>query len=296
MKKILIINHAFVLDINRTVYKDLSKYPELEITLLAPKYWCLKEMNRTEKFEKVNLTDENYKVIYFLGFFLFHPSLYFFSLGFFFLLFKEKFDVVIVQEDVYSFISFLVTFLKVIFRYKFIIDSWQNILKKYKFPFSFFQKFILKYLNIINAGGHEIIKVLRSKGYNKEITITPLAYDRKLFTPESCDSELLKSLNLNGVVIGYFGCLIKEKGVQYLIEALSASSFEYTLIIGTTGLVFKENDVNDLKQKLEELALNPKLRNKLREEGIVKAKEKYSTEAVAKIYFNQINNLLKEGD
>ncbi|MDD3625845.1 MAG: glycosyltransferase family 4 protein [bacterium] len=376
--KVLIINHAFVLDINRKVYKMLSTFEGVSVTLLAPQFWKLTELKKKERFEKVNLEGEEYKVFKGWGVLLFHPSLYFFPFKLFFLFLKHKFNIVVVQEDVYSFITYYCVFFKKLFGYRLIVDSWQNIFKVYKFPFSFFQKRVFKNADRINAGGNEIITVLRQKGYTGDITITPLAYDPELFFQGECPGEIKAKLNLHGLVIAYFGRLIKEKGVQYLIEALSKVDFDFTLIIddiggdyreeilslvkesglesrvryispshyemppyykcldvlvlptyttgkikeqfgrvlveamasgvavigsscgeiphiiGETGLIFREKDSKELRERLIQLNKDTELLKRLKGEGIKRAKEKFSLEAVAEIYYNQIKELLKE--
>ncbi|GMV18739.1 MAG: hypothetical protein AMXMBFR56_69630 [Polyangiaceae bacterium] len=71
----------------------------------------------------------------------------------------------------------------------------------------------------------------RAWGQDKPMVIVPLGTDMELFRPMDV-GELRAELGLNGkFVVGYFGRLVPEKGVDLIIEAVSALPARFHLLL-----------------------------------------------------------------
>lgn len=94
--------------------------------------------------------------------------------------------------------------------------TWQNILRKYPFPFSWWERYNLNHALHAIAGSLEAKEVLLQKGYRGPVEIIPqFGVDPELFHPST------KSSSGDSFVIGYAGRLVEEKGVRFLLQALA---------------------------------------------------------------------------
>ena len=80
----------------------------------------------------------------------------------------------------------------------------------------------------------------------------------------------------------------KEQFGQVLVQAMAcgvpvigSSSGAIPEVIGDAGLVFMENDVEDLRKQIESLMGSDDLAKKLQTEGLKRARSLYSTEVIA---------------
>lgn len=92
-----------------------------------------------------------------------------------------------------------------------------------------------------------------------------------------------------------------EKFGRVLIEAMSSgvaiigsSSGEISNVIGDAGLIFREGDVNDLKEKIRDLFSDKKRRHELGWRGRKRAQEKYSWKNIAEDTIAIYNKLLED--
>lgn len=271
-----------------------------------------------------------------------------------------------IEEEHYSFVTYQAIRLTKRYNIKCLFVSWQNIYKKYPFPFSCIERYNLENADYAIVGNKEVKDILLRKGFNNErISIIPLGTNPLLF--RRIESSKLKSgLRLEAFTIGYLGRFVKEKGVidllkavsqlkcnfnllmigngrlrykikaegrrlgileririlnsfpssqvpyyincmdclvlpsrttkkwkeqfgRVLIEAMScevpvvgSDSGEIPNVIGDSGLVFKEGDINDLYSKLKLLINNVELRMKLANKGRKRVLNNFTQEKVAR--------------
>jgi glycosyltransferase involved in cell wall biosynthesis len=113
--------------------------------------------------------------------------------------------------------------------------SWQNIYKKYPFPFSWIEGHILENADYAIAGSKEVRNVLVRKGFNnKRISEIPLGADITMFHKME-SVELRSKLRLEAFTIGYIGRFVVEKGVMDLLEAVSRIKDKFNLLLVGDG-------------------------------------------------------------
>ncbi|MCS7123081.1 MAG: glycosyltransferase family 4 protein [Candidatus Aenigmarchaeota archaeon] len=133
---------------------------------------------------------------------------------------KVPFDIIHLDEEPYSLISFQCANIIREFKKPFVFFSWQNIYKSYPLPFCMIEKFVYKYSVGAVAGSNDAKNVLLKKGYKKPIVVSSnVGVDINSY--KKVDVEELKNrFNLNNkIVIGYVGRLVKEKGIYILLKA-----------------------------------------------------------------------------
>ena len=94
-----------------------------------------------------------------------------------------------------------------------VMQTAQNILKKYPPPFSFLEKRAFRQVSAAYMCSETVREVLESKGFRKPMQIAPFGVDVEAFRPIERDAG-------EQFTIGYIGRLMPAKGVHVLIDAL----------------------------------------------------------------------------
>jgi glycosyltransferase involved in cell wall biosynthesis len=146
-------------------------------------------------------------------------------------------DIVHIDEEHYSFVTYQIMRLAKRAGVKSLFFTWQNINKEYPFPFSYFEKFNFKNSSAAIAGNREAAEVLRAKGFEKDIFEIPqFGVDPDRFKKMN-DAEARERVGIkNGdFVIGYMGRMIKEKGIDNLLDALTELPVNVKLLLIGSG-------------------------------------------------------------
>jgi glycosyltransferase involved in cell wall biosynthesis len=106
--------------------------------------------------------------------------------------------------------------------------TWQNLLRRYPPPFSWFERTVFGQSAFAIAGSREAWHVLRAKGYCGPGAVIPqFGVDPTLFFPAVTPPD-------GPPVIGFIARLVEEKGILVLLEALAGLGGEWRLhVIGT---------------------------------------------------------------
>lgn len=95
--------------------------------------------------------------------------------------------------------------------------TWQNLNRRYPPPFNWIEQYTFRHAAHALAGNEEAITVLRRKGYRGPVSHVPqFGVDPDFFTPRA---ENPPAATTRGLVIGYAGGLVPEKGVDLLLRA-----------------------------------------------------------------------------
>jgi glycosyltransferase involved in cell wall biosynthesis len=112
---------------------------------------------------------------------------------------------------------------------KAIFFSWQNILRRYPWPFRLLEQYVLRHADYGIVGNQESSKVWREKGYEGELAIIPqFGVDPEVFAPAPGATGSF-------FVVGYVGRLVEEKGVHLLLEALAGLEGRWEARISGSG-------------------------------------------------------------
>jgi glycosyltransferase involved in cell wall biosynthesis len=224
--KVLVIWKALVSEAYHKKLKELSKFKDIKLTLIVPTKWH--KTNLEKKFcneykiipTKIVLSGYNH-LHWYLG--------------------LEKYvrqirpDIFHIEEEHYSFVTYQAIKLANKYSIKCLFVTWQNIFKKYPFPFSRIEQYNLENADYAIAGSNEVRKVLVRKGFdNKRISIIPLGTDTMMLHKME-STELRSRLQLEVFTIGYLGRFVKEKGVMDLLQAVSRLNNDFNLLLVGSG-------------------------------------------------------------
>jgi glycosyltransferase involved in cell wall biosynthesis len=231
--KVLMISKALVIGAYHKKLEELARLG-IELILIVPPTW---------RNQKLEIRNGNGYTIYpmkvmFNGYNHFH-----FYLGLYEVVKKKiKPDIVHIDEEHYSLVTFQAMRLAKRLGARSLFFTWQNIYKKYLYPFSRIERYNLENADFAIAGNKEAKEVLRRKGYQKEIAIIPqFGVDQELF----CKTEttrIREKLNIekDRFVIGFIGRLVEEKGILDLIEAVSRLKGDSLLLLIGSGPLQKK--------------------------------------------------------
>ena len=94
--------------------------------------------------------------------------------------------------------------------------TWQNLLRRYPPPFSLFERYCLRRADAAIAGSHTAARVWREKGYGGPLAVIPqFGVDPQVFAPSD------RRASGREMVVGFAGRLVKEKGVDVLLDAVA---------------------------------------------------------------------------
>ena len=131
-------------------------------------------------------------------------------------------DILHIDEEHYSLVTYQAMRISKELALKSLFFTWQNINKKYPFPFSCIEKYNFKYSSIAIAGNRDAKEILRLKGYAKDIVVIPqFGVDPKVFLKNDADERRrVFGFSSNHFVIGFLGRFVPEKGLLSLVRAL----------------------------------------------------------------------------
>jgi glycosyltransferase involved in cell wall biosynthesis len=97
--------------------------------------------------------------------------------------------------------------------------TWQNLYKRYPWPFSAFERTVFATCPEAIAGNREAKAVLRQKGYRGRVTVIPQFGVDPAYAPAEDSRDRERWGTQDRFAIGYVGRLIPEKGLDDLLAA-----------------------------------------------------------------------------
>lgn len=235
--KVLSITRTAVVTSHRERFKALSRFRDIELTVVAPAYW----VEGYRKICTVKDREEPYNLITLPTFSwglpwgtLKNVSYIYRNLGE--IIERLKPDIIDVVEEPYSLVTAHTLHLKerLCPSAKFIFYSAQNIKKIYPIPFRTAERYVFRKSNFAFPVSGEVKDVLLRKGFSRGMEVIPWGIDPAVFKRLQVN-KLKEELNLRRFTIGFVGRLVKEKGILDLMRAVSGLGGDFSLLIVGSG-------------------------------------------------------------
>jgi len=218
-KKILILSHAGVLEVNRAVFQELARL-DADVVMVVPRTWK-GDLIRGLRFQASD-NDRLMRVISLPVAFSGKGSLFFYRSSLRRALSAWVPDLVFLDEEPWS-LAALQTYLEFPCARVWFFTK-ENLDKTIPWPFSRLEQWVYRRAAGAFAVSKEVEQVLRGKGFRGGIQQLHHSYDPKLFNARATDErQRIRAdfaLPRDAIVIGYFGRLTVEKGVLDLAAAL----------------------------------------------------------------------------
>jgi glycosyltransferase involved in cell wall biosynthesis len=258
--KVLLLSKACVVGTYQKKLEEIAKHEDIKLTVVVPPEW--RDERGTLRLERAYTTGYDLRVepIALNGHFHVH---YYPRLG---QLMREiQPDVVHIEEEPYNLATYQAARLARRLKARTVVFAWQNLRRRYPPPFSWMETYVLSRTNALLVGNSEGLEVWRAKGYRGPIEAIPqFGVDPDVYSPvnrptrQSKPSVLLRRSarrpSREGVVIGYIGRLVPEKGVDVLLEAIAPLRGPWELRILGSG-----PDQERLEKMAQWLGISPRV-------------------------------------
>lgn len=219
------VSKALVTGVYQRKLEELARLPGVELLALVPPYWHEARVG-VQRLER-RYTD-GYHLVEVPMLFNGHHHVHVYpTLGRHVRAFRP--DILHVDEEPYNLATLHAALLGRSVGARVVFFTWQNLLRRYPFPFRLVERVNYRLAAAAIAGIPAAADVLRRKGYRGPLEVIPqFGVDPDLYRPPVARRR-------PGLpVVGYAGRLVPEKGVQVLLEAFAQLRTRPALeIIGT---------------------------------------------------------------
>ena len=223
--RVLMVSKACLVGTFQTKLEEMALAPDLELTVIVPPSW--KDAQGELVLERAHV--EGYRLladpIVFNGRYHLH---FYPRLGR--RITECRPHIVHIDEEPYNLATWHAWWLARKAGAQSLFFSWQNLLRRYPFPFNLMERAVLRGVDYAIAGSLGAADVWRRKGYAGPLAVIPqFGVDPVLFGPGGRRDPG------RGFVIGYAGRLVPEKGVDLIIHAAARLPGPWQLAIAGDG-------------------------------------------------------------
>lgn len=220
------ISKACVVGAYQRKLEEIAAQPGIELTVAVPPEW--RDERGSLKLERAYT--QGYELVVTPMAFNGNFHLHFYpQLGQ--LMAQVKPDLVHIDEEPYNLATWHALRLAQRHHAKALFFSWQNLNRRYPFPFNLLESYVLRRSDFAICGNQEAVQVWRAKGYKGPTAVIPqFGIDPELYT--------LQSLSANPgrpFTICYAGRLVSEKGAHLLIQACAQLQGDFRLVMVGSG-------------------------------------------------------------
>ncbi|MGH2520397.1 MAG: glycosyltransferase, partial [Chloroflexota bacterium] len=222
--RILMISKALVVGAYQRKTEELAKLPGVELTLVVPPAW-VQEGSPIRLERKYT---QGYRLVVEPMALNGHFHLHFYPW------LRRRFaavrpDIVHIDEEAYNLSTFQALLLARHYGARSVFFTWQNLDRRYPFPFSAMEGHVLRTADFCIAGNEEAAAIQRRRGFRKGIRVIPqFGVDPELFRRWQVERQA-------GFTIGFSGRLVEQKGLWVLCDAFEQLPGDCRLLLAGSG-------------------------------------------------------------
>jgi len=217
--RVLMVSKACIVGAYQRKLEELARLPGMELAVAVPPYW--RDGTRILPLERAHTSGYELHVLpmVFNGNFHIH-----FYRGLDALVRCFRPEVMHIDEEPYNLATFQAMRSAQRHGARALFFTWQNLLRRYPFPFGSLEHYNLAHAACAIAGNREAQDVLRAKGYRGVIHVLPqFGVDPALYRKEAPPHPG------PAFTVGYIGRLVEEKGVHVLLRAVAGLDGDWCL-------------------------------------------------------------------
>jgi glycosyltransferase involved in cell wall biosynthesis len=224
--RVLMVSKACVVGAYQRKLEELARFQDVELTVAVPPYW--RDGKQVLPLERAYTAGYDLHVLPMVFNGSFHVHFY---RGLAALVHRLQPHIVHIDEEPYNLATFQAMRLARRNGAQALFFTWQNLLRRYPFPFSSFERYNLAHAGLAIAGNSEAQDVLHTKGFQGPIQVLPqFGVDSDLYR-----RELYPEQPGSAFVIGFVGRLVEEKGAHLLLRAVAGLNGDWTLRLYGAG-------------------------------------------------------------
>jgi L-malate glycosyltransferase len=259
--KLLVISHACVTPINQQFFAEVELQTGWSLTMVTPENW---QNEYAQKLYPKLWPEYRGKLISIPVWQSGNIPLHAYRSLFINLLKEFAPDFIYIQHEPYAVATAQVyTANRLSIKKPIGFFTWQNIFKRYPFPFRQLERWVLQQSCVAFPGSQSAEMVLRQKGFSGHSVILPGGIDLRRYFPNPKREQLRQELGYSAdeILIGYVGRIVEEKGLKTLLKALEQiTSLPWKLVVIGLGSYEAEFDT---------MAENLKLSNRIKRLGFI---------------------------
>jgi glycosyltransferase involved in cell wall biosynthesis len=226
--RVVIISKALIVGAYQRKAEEIAKQPGIELSVVVPPYW--NEESRRVHLERAYTSGYELIVqpIALSG--RFHVHFYPGLRG---TLSRLHPQIVHADEEPYNFATLQMMALGNLVGAGTVFFSWQNIFRRYPFPFGAVERLNFALAKHAVVGNADAATILRRKGFRKPLTVIPqFGIDPALFAPLPAAERLGRGGPFR---IGYVGRIVEQKGLLHLVRAVAGLEGDWRLSLLGAG-------------------------------------------------------------
>lgn len=234
--KVVLLSKAMVTGAYQKKAEELARLPGVELTVVVPPSWHEPRVG-VQQFDPQFTQGYDLVVteVRFNGHFHYH---YYPAIGK--IIRDIRPDIFHIDEEPYNYATYHAMKAGQRVGAKMLYFTYQNILKRYPPPFSYFERSVYAGTDVGVAANQAALEVIRAKGFQKpalvipQFGVDPMLYQAAPPQPRPANHP---------PTVGYIGRLVEEKGIQVLLDAVALLRQPYRLEIIGTGYYRTELEV-----------------------------------------------------